>query len=1149
MISSRLLAFACSAALFGDGNASPTRARVATQEAATEPADFQPERALLDASAAARKASDFGAARARAAEAVAALLARPEAERGDSWVSLLASAGLSAWNAQDLRSARSAWEEVLAIRTRTLPDDHADLQWIRHRYALIQKSSGDLAGARALEERVLEVRTRTLPEDHDDLLAIRHNLAGTKFQLGDLGGARDLQESVLAGRLRTLPEDHADVQRARFNLGNTRYRLGDIQGALTLFTQVLEAYARTPPDDPTTLQSAREGLALVKLAVGDLEGARVLQEQVLAEYARTLPGEHPSILSAQQNLGAISYRLGDLATARTLQERVLAMREATLPDDHLELQGIRANHANTLEMLGDRYGARVLREQVLAVLSRALPDDHPQLQMARANLALSLRDSGDLAGARALQEKVVDVRKRTLGDEHLDLQTAQMNLAVTLRMLRELEPARELLEAVLDVRTRSLPEDDPALQTARANLAVVLHQLGDLSGARELLELGLAARLRTMPDDHRDLGTDRANLAWMLAGEAGSLGGGSAAEPEAAELWRRAVELVLDLCRGQTSAARAARFAGSAREAEARCVQAAGSLDTVLSFAGGLGAFEPRPELDVAAFVLGETTRGAAIGAAAASRVAAGSARYAELRDELRARSEALATAARRGTTSDSFLEALARREAVERELAGLVRSLAGGAAPLAEFDVAALAGRLGERDAVVAFRRYERVGLVRGPIDSLCAFVLRRDGSDSGADGIRLTRVDLGPAEAVELAVGRWREAIGLRRERGLATDALAEDAARARGAELRALVLDPLRSALGPSDRLIVALDDALHLVPLDALPLDADAAGGAIAGLVGDRWRIEIRCTTAELLVPNPRRSGAQSVLALGGASFNSSSSAPGAVDRPTAGASSAADSAAPAAQAPAALAGSAWARGFSPLTYTGPEAREVAALYAEVFGEDATAQVFEKREASRANLVAHAPRAQWLHIATHGWFASESIRSLQDAEPLDRHSGLALRASGAETVQGMSPMLLCGLALAGANLPEDALGRAPGLITAEEMSALDLSNCELAVLSACDTNVGVRRAGQGVASFQRALQMAGARSVITSLWKVPDEATRELMLDFYRRLWVEKAPKWKALWDAKMALRNARDESGNPRYTTRDWAAWVLAGEPD
>ena len=118
-----------------------------------------------------------------------------------------------------------------------------------------------------------------------------------------------------------------------------------------------------------------------------------------------------------------------------------------------------------------------------------------------------------------------------------------------------------------------------------------------------------------------------------------------------------------------------------------------------------------------------------------------------------------------------------------------------------------------------------------------------------------------------------------------------------------------------------------------------------------------------------------------------------------------------------------------------------------------------------------------------------------------------------------------------------------------MTAEEISTLDLTHCELVVLSACDTNVGESRAGQGVASLQKALQMAGARSVITSLWKVPDEATKELMLDFYRRLWVEKKSKWQALWEAKQRLRAAKDERGALKYSTRDWAAWVLTGDPN
>jgi CHAT domain-containing protein len=131
-----------------------------------------------------------------------------------------------------------------------------------------------------------------------------------------------------------------------------------------------------------------------------------------------------------------------------------------------------------------------------------------------------------------------------------------------------------------------------------------------------------------------------------------------------------------------------------------------------------------------------------------------------------------------------------------------------------------------------------------------------------------------------------------------------------------------------------------------------------------------------------------------------------------------------------------------------------------------------------------------------------------------------------------------MALCGLALAGANAGLDERGQPSGIVTAEELSTLDLTGVELAVLSACDTNVGVRRAGLGVASLQRALHAAGARAVLTSLWMVPDRATQELMVDFYRRVWTEDEPAEEALWRAKMELRGRGAE-------LHEWAGWVLS----
>ncbi len=95
-------------------------------------------------------------------------------------------------------------------------------------------------------------------------------------------------------------------------------------------------------------------------------------------------------------------------------------------------------------------------------------------------------------------------------------------------------------------------------------------------------------------------------------------------------------------------------------------------------------------------------------------------------------------------------------------------------------------------------------------------------------------------------------------------------------------------------------------------------------------------------------------------------------------------------------------------------------------------------------------------------------------------------------------------------------------------------------ELAVLSACETGLGEHRHGEGVFGFQRAFMLAGARSLLMSLWNVDDAATQELMTQFYEGL-LEDKDRSEALRDAQLWLR----EQGyhHPRF----WAAFILVGD--
>jgi CHAT domain-containing protein len=140
-----------------------------------------------------------------------------------------------------------------------------------------------------------------------------------------------------------------------------------------------------------------------------------------------------------------------------------------------------------------------------------------------------------------------------------------------------------------------------------------------------------------------------------------------------------------------------------------------------------------------------------------------------------------------------------------------------------------------------------------------------------------------------------------------------------------------------------------------------------------------------------------------------------------------------------------------------------------------------------------------------------------------------------------------LLLSGLALAGANRrATSASGDADGILTAEEIAGLDLSGVEWAVLSACDTGVGEVRVGEGVFGLRRAIQVAGVRTLISSLWAVDDAATRQWMTALYSARLERGLDTSAAVRSATRAVLDAAradGRGGHPFY----WAAFVAAGD--
>ena len=180
---------------------------------------------------------------------------------------------------------------------------------------------------------------------------------------------------------------------------------------------------------------------------------------------------------------------------------------------------------------------------------------------------------------------------------------------------------------------------------------------------------------------------------------------------------------------------------------------------------------------------------------------------------------------------------------------------------------------------------------------------------------------------------------------------------------------------------------------------------------------------------------------------------------------------------------------------------------------------------------------------LHISTHGFYYTESQAKKKEKLRFlsfdDRHH----HANNEDKTLTRSGLLMAGakITIDGKDIPLDS---DDGILTAQEISMLDLRGTDLVVLSACETGRGDIMQGEGVFGLQRGFKKAGVKSILMSLWKVSDVSTEILMTEFYKNLCNGKS-KRESLRLAQKTVREYKDDEGNllfqdPHY----WAGFII-----
>ncbi|HMC76666.1 MAG TPA: CHAT domain-containing tetratricopeptide repeat protein [Vicinamibacterales bacterium] len=852
---------------------------------------------------------------------------------------------------------------------------------------------------------------------------------------------------------------------------------------------------------------------------GKFDDALARATRALALAESSLGAEDAYVSALLTTIAGVQRSKGQPRDAEQSFLRAIGIAETALGRDHPQVGALKETLGVMFNAMDDYARAEPLMVEGTAIVERAL-GDHPRLATCLMDLALLHTHRGDYPRALGELQRALQVSDRTMSPDEFGAIAIVNNLGDLYVTMNDFDRAQPLVERTLRDIERTMGADNFRVAMPLLNLGVIARERRDYAAALGYLRRAYAVREKTYGKEHAD-------TASLLI----SIGNVHHAQQDyaaALDDYQQAYD-VLERTTGPysnltlmalNSAARTFAAKGDVASALEKRAQVEALLDRAITFNLAIGSdreklayleqtFErmgrtislhlQQAPANVDAANLAATAilhrKGRVLDASLDSRAAI-RARLEPgdrtLLDELSTVTTRLSTLALSGPGRSAPAEyrrqlaALdARHEALESQIS---RHSASFRAETQETTVADLRAALPAASALVEFVVYQPFDPSAATDNTAhgepryAAYVIRRDAAVRG--------IDLGPASRVDAAVARVRDALRDPLRRDVRTLARALDE----------VVLRPVRVLTGDAAQLLIAPDGALNLLPFETL---VDERGRFQV----QRYAISYLSSGRDVLRMRVPRVRAGPPLVLADPAFGEGQTGvrPGSDQGRT-----------PSRAADGSLSY------FAPLAGTALEAAAIRRLLPR-------ATVLTGAQATKSALRSvTAPSI--LHVASHAFFLAE--------RPQPNDGAPAGTRGGGVDVPGRDPLLRAGIALAGANLPRQ---REAGILTALEASTLDLWGTQLVTLSACDTGVGAIRNGEGVYGLRRAFFLAGAETLVMSLWPVSDFVTRGVMTDYYRGL-ARGLGRDAALRRVQLAML-ADPARRHPYY----WAAFIQAGD--
>ncbi|MCZ8241011.1 MAG: tetratricopeptide repeat protein [Microcystis sp. LE19-131.1A] len=936
-----------------------------------------------------------------------------------------------------------------------------------------------------------------------------NNLAALYSVLGRYGEAEPLYKEALAIKKQQLGDNHPDVAQTLNNLA-TLYRIqGRYSEAEPLLQQSLVIMKQQlGPNNPDVAQSLNN-LAELYLSQGRYSEAEPRYKEALDIFKQQLGDNHPSTATSLNNLAFLYQYQGRYSEAEPLYKEALFIFKQQLGNNHPSTAASLNNLAFLYRIQGRYSEAEPLLKQSLAIRKQQLGDNHPDVAQSLNNLAELYLSQGRYSEAEPLYKEALDIFKQQLGDNHPSTAASLNNLAFLYRIQGRCSEAETLLKQSLAIRKQQLGDNHPDVAQSLNNLAELYLSQGRYSEAEPLLKQSLAIRKQQLGDNHPDTAQSLNNLAGLYQ----SQGRYSEAEP----LYKEALFIFKQQLGNnhpdvaQTLNNLATLYWNQGKYPEADELFSQGLQVEEYNFSQNLIAGDEFQKQAYIAIYSG--TIDTVISRSLQSIPNNSEATRLALKTILQRKGRILDVLSnslqilRQQVNDPQSQELLTQFIATRTQYANLIfEKLEDFPSPeiyrqkLAELDTKAkqLEDQISRRSA--EFRSLSQPITLESiqkliPANAALVEIVRyqpfnpkapenqRFGNPRYAVYILypngdIKAKDLGEAKPIDDKLIYFRD--------NLADAETPLPQLQKSARQLDETLMQPIRQLLGNTKTILLSPDAALNLIPFEALVDENNQ-------YLVENYHITYLTSGRDLLRLKDKFASQQSPLIVADPFYGK--------------------------------AGEKVALTLSEFTFPGlPGTEEEAKAIKNILAQ---ATVLTGSQATE-NAVKQAKKPHILHIATHSFFIKP------ERNPGERNSPLQGERNVIE-----NPLLRSGLILAGVTIGQSAGD--DGVLTALEITGLNLVGTKLVVLSGSKTGLGDISVGEGIYGLRRAFVIAGAESQLISLWNVSDQATKDLMVAYYGRL-IKGEGRSEALRQIQLGMLKSENYQ-HPFY----WASFIISGD--